>query len=330
MLLMGCVFLLSACDKRGQEEGGEGGSPQSPIVQVRLDSLVSGPAEDALIATGLTDVLRKESIASPVAGKLIRLKAQEGATVKAGETVAMVRTRESESALEGAETLLREARTDAEKREAERARDLALATQSTLALRAKQGGVVANRLVQEGEQVAESESLLTLLDLSSLDFRAEVPVSGIGGVRVGQEASITLQALPGMSFPARVAAILPQVQASSQALPIRLRFLDGDGSGSASRKALKADMAGEARILLSRRLDALLAPKPALLRNDETGEYTLAIVGPDSIARLKAVKPGAEAGGRVEVTGEGLHPGQKVAVQGQYGLADSTRVEPAP
>jgi multidrug efflux system membrane fusion protein len=327
---MGCAILFSACNKRKNEEGGEGGTPPAPLVQVKLDSLVSGPAEDALIAAGFTDVLKKETISSPVAGKLVQVKVQEGAAVEPGEVVAVVRTRESESALEGSETLLREARTDAEKREAQRARDLALATQSTLALRAKLGGIVANRLVQDGEQVAESESLLTLLDLSSLGFRAEIPLSGIGGVRVGQEAVVSLQALAGMEFPARVAAILPQVQASSQTLPIRLRFLDGGGTGSASRKLLKADMAGEARILLSRRPDALLAPKPALLRNDETGEYTLAIVGPDSIARLRAVKPGAEAKGRVEVTGEGLRPGLKVAVQGQYGLADSTKVAPAP
>ncbi|MDB5047184.1 MAG: hypothetical protein JWO30_255, partial [Fibrobacteres bacterium] len=60
------------------------------------------------------------------------------------------------------------------------------------------------------------------------------------------------------------------------------------------------------------------------------GEYTLAIVGEDSVAHILKVKPGAEQGDRVEVSGDGLHPGLKVVVQGQYGLADSTRVMPIP
>ncbi|MDB5051782.1 MAG: heavy metal efflux rane fusion protein CzcB family protein [Fibrobacteres bacterium] len=338
LIPLGCLILLAACGRQaknaGEGGGGESGAP--PVVNVKVDSLITGVAEDALLATGRTDVLKKEKVASPVAGKLLAIKVAEGATVKPGEVVAVVRTRESESALEGAQALQREARSDAEKREAQHALELALATQSTLSLRAKQGGVVANRLVQEGEQIAESESLLTILDLSTLDFRAEVPIAGIGRILVGQEASITLQGLPGTAFPARVAAILPQVQSTSQSLPVRMRFTDpgagkGESAGAvATRKLLKADMSGEARIILSRRADALLAPKPALLRNDETGEYTLAIVGEDSVAHILKVKPGAAQGDRVEVSGEGLHPGLKVVVQGQYGLADSTRVMPVP
>ena len=199
---------------------------------------------------------------------------------------------------------------------------------------------MANLLVQEGEQVAESESLLTLFDLSTLGFRAEVPIAGIGRIRVGQEAYITLQGLPGTAFPARVVAILPQVQNTSQSLAVRLRFTDareesrsGDGgalSPGESRKLLKSDMAGEARIIFSKRPSALLAPKTALLRDDESGEYTMAMVGPDSVARIVSVKPGETRNDRVEVSGEGLRPGLKVVVQGQYGLSDSTRVNVEP
>lgn len=350
MFALGCLFLLAACGKHAKDAEDGGGEASAPtVVSVKLDSLVSGTAEDALLATGRTDVLRKENVASPVAGKLISIKPAEGATVKSGEVVAVVRTRESESALEGAQTLLREARNDGDKREAQRAVDLALATQSTLSLRAKQGGVVANRLVQEGEQIAESESLLTILDLSSLDFRAEVPIAGIGQVRVGQDAVISLQGLPGTEFPARVAAILPQIQSSSQSLSVRLQFTDpgprkpegpakagtegaagAHHAASASRKLLKSDMTGEARIVLSKRPAVLLAPKAAVLRNDESGEYTLAVVGADSVARIIKVTPGAARKDRLEVSGAGLRPGLMVVVQGQYGLPDSTRVIAAP
>lgn len=320
------LLLVAACTKDAKD-GEASGSPASPtLVEVKLDSLVSAKVEDAIPATGRTDVLKRETVASPVVGKLITMKVAEGEAVKAGQVVASVRTKESQSALEGAEVNLREARTPVEKLEAQRVFDLAQATQSLIPLRTKSGGTVATRLVQEGEQVTENESLVTILDLSTLDFRAEVPLSSIGNLRVGEAATVTLQALPDLEFPAQVEVILPQVQSQSQTLSIRLRF--NDGSGESARNRLKADMAGDARIFIASRPNALLAPKTALLRNDETGTYSLVAVGNDSLAHVLPVKTGAIKGDRQEVSGEGLRPGLKIIVQGQYGLADSTRIRP--
>lgn len=322
-----CALACAACGRQAKDDEEAGGPGKPAVVDVKLDSLIAGQVEDALTATGRTDVLRKETVASPVAGKVLSIKVTEGASVKPGQVVATVRTKESESALEGAEGLLREAQGDAARREAQHAVDLAKATQTALALRAKLAGVVANRLVQEGEQVTENESLLTVLDLSSLDFQAEVPLSGIGRVKVGQPAMVTLQALPGEGLAARVAAILPQVQSTSQTLSIRLQFTR---EADLSRHLLKSDMAGDARIVFARRENALLAPKQAVLRSDEEGTYSIVTVGLDSVAHVVKVKPGAAQGERQEISGEGLVPGMKVVVQGQYGLADSTKVRPQP
>jgi RND family efflux transporter MFP subunit len=319
---------IVACGKHAKDEGEGGGDAKAPVVEVKLDSLISGAVEDVILATGRTDVLKRETVASPVAGKLLGLKVTEGQSVKAGQVVAVVRTKESESALEGAQAMSREARTAGEKQEAQRTLDLAEATQSTLSLRAKQGGTVASRLVQEGEQIAENESLLTILDLSTLDFQAEVPLSGIGRIKVGQAAKVNLQALPGTEFPARVDAVLPQVQTASQTLSIRLRFTERAADGM--RNLLKADMAGDVRIVLSSRPNSLLAPKAALLRDDENGAYSVLKVGADSIAHIVAVKLGAPQGDRQEISGDGLQPGVKVVVQGQHGLADSTKVAAVP
>ncbi len=321
-----CLLIPLGCSRHAKEA--EEAAAAAPIVEVKLDSLVSGPAEDALFATGRTDVLGKENVASPIAGKLLALKASEGASVKPGQVVALVRTKESESAVEGAQALLNGAGSDAERREAKRALDLALATQSTLSLRAKQGGVVASRLAQEGEQIVENQSLMLILDLSTLDFQAEVPLSGIERIRVGQSATVSLQALPGSVFSAQVQAILPQIQTASQTLSIRLRFTGRPGDGM--RGVLKADMAGEARVILSTRPNSLLAPKTALLRSDEDGSYSLVTVGPDSLAHIVKVKPGSPQGERVEILGDGLRPGLRVVTQGQHGLADSTKVKPVP
>ena len=326
-----CGVLSLGCVKRGKEdeESGQGGGA-APVVDVKLDSLIVGSIEDFIIATGKTDVLKRENIASPFGGKILSLKATEGMSVKPGEVVAVIRTKESESAMDGAETLLRTAHSEAEKSEAQRAVELARTTQSTVSLRAKQGGVVSSRLVQEGEQVSENENLMSILDLSTLDFQAEVPLTNVGSVRVGQAVVVSLQSLPDKDFNARVDAILPQIQALSQTLSIRLKFTPTKGSDIGIQNLLKTDMFGEARIILSTRPRVLLAPKAALLRNDEDGSYSLVTVGADTVAHTVTVQAGTGQGTRIEVMADGLVAGTKVVVQGQHGMADSTKVHPVP
>ena len=139
LIFIACLFLalVIGCKKQdndGEEsDSGEG----APIVDVKVDSVICGSIEDFIIATGKTDVLKRENVATPVAGKILSLKVSEGMSVKPGEVVAVIRTKESESALDGAETLVHDAHSETEKSEAQRALELAKSTQSTVTLRAK-------------------------------------------------------------------------------------------------------------------------------------------------------------------------------------------------
>lgn len=318
------TWLFFGCKKPADEE-----SAQAPliVVEVKMDSLKMGNAEDVVVASGITDVLKKETVASPTAGRLLSLKVSEGMSIAPGNVVAVLRTKESESIIEGARTLLAAAQSDAEKQEAQRAVELAEKTGSTLSLRTKQGGVVASRLVHEGEQVAENTNLITLVDLSTLIFLAEIPMTELGRIKVGQSATIHFSSLPEAQFLAQVDAILPQAQAASQTLSLRLKFIKSPSDHL--RKLLKTDMVGDVRIVLSTRKNVLLAPKAAIQRDDETGHYSLMKVSGDSIARRIEVIPGATQveTPQIEIRAEGLATGDKVIVQGQHGLADSTKVK---
>jgi multidrug efflux system membrane fusion protein len=312
--------LLSAC---GRDSSEKSDAEQTPTVPVKTAPVIRGEAAATVTATGRTDALRKEKVLSPVAGVVLSLKALEGRTFRAGDLMAVIRSRESQAAMTGAEALLRSARTRLQEQEARRTLALVESTQSTIDLRARFNGTVAVRTVSEGEPVGENAELFTLVDLSSLIFLADVPLASLSVVHAGAAAEIRFTGLPGEIFHGVVDAVSPQSDPQSQTVKVRLHFTAGP------RSLLKADMAGTARIVTSVHRQALLVPRAALLRNDENNTYSVVVVGMDSLARTVQVDVGVVSDSTAEITGGAVREGMNVVVEGNYALADSTRVTTA-
>jgi multidrug efflux pump subunit AcrA (membrane-fusion protein) len=133
---------------------------------------------------------------------------------------------------------------------------------------------------------------------------------------------LQFQSVSDVQYPAVVEATYPESELQSQTQRVRLRLRDGGGR----RNPLKPDMMGVCRIITGVRHNALIVPKVALLRNDETDTYSIVVVHADSIARILPVTPGVTSDSTAEVAGGGLVPGMLVVVEGNYALPDSTRV----
>jgi multidrug efflux pump subunit AcrA (membrane-fusion protein) len=72
--------------------------------------------------------------------------------------------------------------------------------------------------------------------------------------------------------------------------------------------------------------DALVVPDSAItLAGDSSAVF---VIGPDSTAHQRLVRVGVRAGGRTQVEGD-LHPGDRVATTGAFGLEDGMHVVPA-
>jgi multidrug efflux pump subunit AcrA (membrane-fusion protein) len=316
---------VAGCAKHGAGED-EGDNPAvSAVVAVRTVPLIRGDLETVVTATGNTDAVRKEKILAPVAGVLLSLKCLEGTVVKKGDVLAVIQPRETHAAITGAKALLRDARTDAEREEAGRAMELAVAGANNLDVRATTDGVVSTRSAAEGEIVAENAELMTLLDLSTLVFVADVPLADVPRVRSGERATLMFQSLPGDGFAAVVEAVNPSSDPQSQSVKVRLRF---SGEDQRKKRLLRAEMNGIARIVTGKDTGVLIVPKSALIRNDETDTYTVVIATPESLARVIPVEVGTRTDSVAAVAGKGLLPGDAVVVEGNYALADSTRIAP--
>jgi Cu(I)/Ag(I) efflux system membrane fusion protein len=173
------------------------------------------------------------------------------------------------------------------------------------------GGVIKALGVRAGMAVTAGQTLAEVNGLSRVWINAAAPEALAGQVRVGEAATATLAAYPGEAFAGRVSAILPQAEAASRTLTVRIELPNPGGRLRPGMFATVA-FAGTSR-------PALLIPSEALIR---TGKRTLVMLAKDGGRYLPAeIAIGREADGRTEVL-SGLAEGEKVVASGQF-LLDS-------
>jgi len=177
-------------------------------------------------------------------------------------------------------------------------------------------GVVSARDVQIGQIIASpisnvsgGTSLLTLSDLSRLFVVASVDESDIGVVKVGQSASITVDAFPDDRFFGKVVQIATQGQNVSNVVTfeVKIEVL------SPNKDLLKPEMTASVDIVAGEKDDALLVPSEALYR--KKGQQFVALAGPNGEAgEEKPVEVGIDNGIEAEILG-GLSEGEKVTLE---------------
>lgn len=317
-----CLLPIVGCRPKVQDDD-ENKPAVKSVVSVKVEKIQIHDAIVAVSAIGKTDALRKEKMFSPIAGKITALKVNEGSEVRRGDVVAVIQSKESNAAITGAEATLHSATTPKSKDEAERVLQLARSTQNSVKVFAKFDGVVSTRSVSEGEFVAENGELVTIIDLSTIDFLADVPVRDVASIKTGQQAAVRFQSFPAKEFPALVDAINPQTDVQSQTVKARLRF---PASSIVETSHLRTDIIGTATIVTGIRHHAFFVPKTAVLRDDENSTYAIVVLTEDSLslALPVSINPGTDS--LVEVAGKGLREGMLVITEGNYALADSTRV----
>jgi len=221
--------------------------------------------------------------------------------------------------------MLAEAKTPAERAQAERMIALAKKDQNGMQVRSTISGLIATRSANPGEFVAENQELLSIIAMNDIVFVADVPLFDMPRIRIGEPAAITLPSLGATSAPveARVFAIKPDADSTSQAAQVIFQFQNIPASFV---RALRTGIAGTATITFDVLHQAMLVPKSAVLRNDETNVRTIVTFGPDSLSKSVVVQTGPEMDSLVSVRSDSLRSGMNVITVGNYALADSTRI----
>ncbi len=322
LLLLGFV---AGCGKKDSSDNGAAAPAVAAKVAVEATQVTTGNVPEQFVATGHTEATRQEKLVAPIAGRLLALNGLEGDYVSAGELVATIQSKEAQSSQQGAQVMMAEAKTPAERAQAERMIALAKKDQNGMQVHSTISGLIATRSANPGEFVAENQELLSIVSMNDVVFVASVPLFEMPRIRVGESAAIALPSLGPTSAPveALVFAIKPAADSTSQAAQVIFQFQNLPASFV---RALRTGIAGTATITFDVLHQAMLVPKSAVLRNDETNVRTIVTFGPDSLSKSVVVQTGPEMDSLVSVRGDSLRTGMNVITQGNYALADSTRI----
>ena len=173
------------------------------------------------------------------------------------------------------------------------------------------GGVIKTLDVRAGMTMTAGQTLAEVNGLDTVWLNAAVPEAIAGPLRPGQTVQAALAAFPGETLSGRVSAILPQTQADSRTLTVRIEL---PNRGGRLRPGMFATVSFGGSVQ-----PALLVPSEALIR---TGKRTLVMLALDKGRYQPAeVQTGRESGDDTEILA-GLSEGEKIVASGQF-LIDS-------
>lgn len=191
-------------------------------------------------------------------------------------------------------------------------------TLNNATIRAPISGIVATQSVEAGEYVAVGTSLVSIVDLSTLEVRAFGPVSAGPRIRPGQSVRLSIEGLPHQGLEGHVDRISPVAAEGTRSLLVFVALDNPDG-------LLRGGMFATGEIVVQEAAGALAVPAAAL-REDAEGMHVLKIEG-DRVVR-QAVVTGERwnDGQLVEITA-GLTPGDRVVAAALPQLRAGDRIE---
>ena len=182
----------------------------------------------------------------------------------------------------------------------------------TLTFTAPVSGVVVEKNVLEGARVGPGENLYLIADLSTVWVEARVFEMDLASIRVGQPATITLQAYPGERFSGEVGFIYPYLDPMTRTVKVRLEVPNPAGR-------LKPGMFATVVFESVAEREAVVVPASAVV---ETGERAFVLVKRgEGLFEPREVTVGGRAGDKVSIA-ENLAAGDTVVASANF-LIDS-------
>ncbi|WP_366924286.1 efflux RND transporter periplasmic adaptor subunit [Metallumcola ferriviriculae] len=168
-------------------------------------------------------------------------------------------------------------------------------------------GTVTEIEVTEGESVRENTAVTVVSDLENLKVVIPIDELDISKVKVGQEASVSVEAVPDHRFKAAVAEVALEGKTSGGVATFDVTLSLNDNKG------LRPGMTANAEIIASKKANALLLPIQAV---QQRGNQRFVITGQPEQGRPQTtpIKIGLVSANYVEIA-EGLSEGEQVLYQ---------------
>lgn len=280
-------------------------SSQAPAM--REVHVARGDIEVSIQATGTVRPRNRLEIKPPLAGRAEEVLAQEGQIVRRGQILAWMSSNERAALLDAAR-----AQGEAEvKRWAELYRPTAVVSPID--------GTVILRAIEPGQSFATTDTLLVVAD--RLIVEAQVDETDIAQVRLGQAATIVLDAYPGEPITARVGAIAFESKTVNNVTTYTVDVLPEKVPAF-----MRSGMTGNVLFRVAHRQNVLWLPSQAL--HQKNGASHVQVAGEAGGAPAEApVETGISDGRRTEIV-SGIEEGRAVLVQDVRAASKSVTANP--
>lgn len=178
-------------------------------------------------------------------------------------------------------------------------------------------GVVADRPLYAGEIAQPGTSLLTVMDISRVVARVNVPQAQASILKTGQPAVVTLTDSQA-ELHGKVTVVSPAADANSTTVQVWVEIAN-------SGEVHKPGASVRAAIIAESFKAATVVPPSAILPGEDGGDAIL-VISSDSVAHKRPVRLGVREGGKVQVL-SGANPGETVVVVGGMGIDDKAKVK---
>lgn len=334
-LFLCAVLLPAGCSQK------EKATPRPPVgVKVMAVGQGLQAGDEAYVGTVVES--SGMAVSFQVPGSISRLYVDEGAKVARGQLLATLDPATLRQAHASQAAVLRQA-ADAYRRykrlheqgtiseiqwmevqskyeQAKAAEAMAREQLSHTSVRAPKAGVISDRMVEEGSNVAPGQPIMKLVDVSRVDIRISVPENRVSAVKVGTRAEIKVSALGGATYAGSVTEKGVEANPISHTYEVKMNI-----ANPGSR--LMPGMVCDVRLYTGKAVaDGGEITVPSQAVGLDTDGERFVWVSERGIARRRTISVGGFVPGGVSVT-SGLRAGEKVIVEGCSKVSEGMKVK---
>jgi len=288
---------------------------------------------------GNFEPIQKLTFSAEKSGKITHILVKEGARVRKGQTLAIVRSDVINVSLQTAEAVYKNAQSDYTRFEnayktggvtkrqldqmklnminAEANYTNAKINVSDVNIKAPINGVINKKLIEVGDILTgmPPTPLFEIVNTLKLKLKVTVNESQVTALKVGDSVKITTTVFPDKEFLGRITFIATMADASLN-FPVEIEVENN------AKSAIKAGMYGTANFI-TKKQKMLVVPRKAYIGSVNENEV---FVYQNGVVKLKKVTSGKIIGDKVQIL-NGLNEGEQVVITGQINLKDGTKVE---
>lgn len=182
-------------------------------------------------------------------------------------------------------------------------------------VRSPLSGIISDRAVNLGEMASSGSALFSIVDISQVVARANIPIQEASAMKVGDPATISAG---GVKLDGKITVVSPAVDPNTTTLQVWVGARNPE-------ERMKLGVTVQIAVNIGDIKDAIIVPVSALLASDEGGQKVM-IAGTDGLAHESKVETGVRDGDNVQIV-SGVKPGDQVITEGGLGLDDKSKIE---